>query len=96
VNEGCQGTITTNGFAPGTVQWTSIAPGPVGTYDNYLACPTCANTVVTAQAGYPPYVDYRACGNAVSPCSAMTFCDTVRVWFNSTLGGTILPQLPTV
>ncbi len=96
VNDGCQGTITTNGFAPGTIQWSSIAPGSAGAYDNYLGCPTCANTVVTAQPGYPAYVDYRVCGNAVSPCSNMIFCDTVRVWFNSTLAGTILPQLPTV
>ncbi|MBS1582709.1 MAG: SprB repeat-containing protein, partial [Bacteroidetes bacterium] len=96
VNDGCSGTITSNGFAPGTVLWTSVAPGAPGQYNGYLACPTCANTGVTAQAGYPAFVDYQVCGNAVSPCSSMIFCDTVRVWFNSTLAATIQPLQPTV
>jgi gliding motility-associated-like protein len=96
LNEGCTGTLTTSGFAPGSVQWTSIFPGPMGTYNNYLGCPTCPNTSVTGQAGYPAYVDYRVCGLALSPCSQNTFCDTVRVTFNSTLLVSISPQNPTV
>jgi len=96
LNDGCTGTITSSGFAPGTIQWTSVFPGAQGAYDGYLACPTCPNTTVTGQPGYPPYVDYQVCGNAVSPCSFNRYCDTVRVWFFSTLTATIVPQEPTV
>ncbi len=96
LNDGCSGTLTTSGFAPGTVQWTSIGPGPTGTYNGYLACPTCPNTTVTAQPGFPAFVDYQVCGLAISPCSQNSYCDTVRVHFNPTLGAQILPQQPTV
>ncbi len=96
LNEGCTGSITSAGFAPGSVQWTSVFPGPVGAYNNYLSCPTCPTTNVTGQAGYPAYVDYQVCGYAVSPCSQMQFCDTVRVHFFSTLTAVIEPAIPTV
>lgn len=96
LNEGCVGTLTSSGFAAGTVQWTSIYPGAAGAYNNYLSCPTCAITNVTGQPGYPAYVDYQVCGFGISPCSAIAFCDTVRVNFYSTLSVNIVPQMPTV
>lgn len=96
LNDGCTGTITSNGFAPGTITWTSVEPGPPGAYDSYLACPTCPNTTVTGQTGAPAYVDYRVCGNAIAPCSSNSYCDTVRVFFNPTLTVAIEPELPTV
>ena len=96
VSEGCIGNLTSSGFAPGTVQWTSIFPGTAGQYNNYLSCPTCENTGVTGQAGYPAFVDYQVCGLALSPCSNMPFCDTVRVNFYSTLAVSIVPTTPTV
>ncbi|MCB0768377.1 MAG: SprB repeat-containing protein, partial [Flavobacteriales bacterium] len=96
LNDGCTGTITSNGFAPGTIQWTSVAPGATGAYDNYLACATCGNTTVTGQTGAPAWVDYQICGNAIAPCSSSSYCDTVRVFFNPTLVVNIQPTLPTV
>ncbi len=96
LNDGCTGNITSTGFAPGTIQWTSVAPGAPGAYDNYLACASCANTSVTGQAGSPSYVDYQVCGNAIAPCSSNSYCDTVRVYFNPTLIVAIEPELPTV
>ncbi|HMC98411.1 MAG TPA: hypothetical protein VKG92_12195, partial [Flavobacteriales bacterium] len=96
VNEGCIGSITSSGFDPATVQWTSIAPGAPGQYDNYLTCPACPTTSVVAQAGYPAFADYRICGTAVGACGNTPSCDTVRVFFFSTLTATILPQSPTV
>ncbi|MCW5898132.1 MAG: gliding motility-associated C-terminal domain-containing protein [Flavobacteriales bacterium] len=96
LNDGCTGTLTSSGFAPGTIQWTSIEPGPPGAYNGYLACPTCANTQVTGQAGAPAYVDYQVCGNAIAPCSSNSYCDTVRVYFNPTLTAVIVPEDPVV
>jgi gliding motility-associated-like protein len=96
LNDGCSGTITSNGFAPGTIQWTSVAPGVPGAYNSYLNCPTCPNTTVTGQTGAPAYVDYQVCGNAIAPCSSNSYCDTVRVYFNPTLTVAIVPALPTV
>ncbi len=96
LNDGCTGTLTSVGFAPGTIQWTSIDPGPPGAYNAYLACTTCANTQVTGQAGAPDYVDYQICGLAIAPCSSNSYCDTVRVYFNPTLTAVIEPQQPVV
>jgi gliding motility-associated-like protein len=96
LNDGCTGTITSTGFAPGTIQWTSVAPGAPGAYNSYLGCPSCANTTVTGQTGAPAYVDYQVCGNAIAPCSSNSYCDTVRVYFNPTLTVAIEPELPTV
>ena len=61
VNDGCIGTISSTGFDPSTVSWTSIFPGAPGAYNNYLSCATCTTTQVTAQVGYPPFVDYVIC-----------------------------------
>ncbi|MBL7963492.1 MAG: PKD domain-containing protein [Flavobacteriales bacterium] len=96
VNEGCTGQITSSGFAPGTVQWNSVFPGPTATYNTYLSCSTCASTNVNGQPGYPPYVDYQVCGQAISPCTGAFYCDTVRVYFNSTLTAGIAPTNPTI
>lgn len=96
LNDGCTGTVTSEGFMPGTIQWTSVFPGTAGTYDAFLDCGTCANTLVTGQTEAPPFVDYRICGNAIAPCSSNSYCDTVRVWFNPTLTAVIEPAQPTV
>lgn len=96
LNDGCPGTITSNGFTAGTVQWTSVGPGPTGAYNGYLGCPTCPTTTVLAQSGFPPYVDFQVCGLAISPCSQTTYCDTVRAYFNPALVAQILPEQPTI
>ena len=85
VNDGCSAALLTSGFAPGTANWTSVGPGPVGAYDSFLSCTNCSNTVVTGGTGYPAFVDFRVCGQATGLCSSIQYCDTVRVAFNPTL-----------
>ncbi len=96
VNDGCTGSISSTGYDPTTVAWTSIAPGATGAYNGYLACPTCPNTPVVAQPGYPAFVDYQICGAAIGACGSTPTCDTVRVYFFSTLTVNIQPTSPTV
>lgn len=96
INDGCTGNLSVSGLTPGTITWNSIFPGSLGQYNGYLSCPTCTTTNVTAQVGYPPYIDYVVCGTPIAVCSTPTMCDTVRVTFNPTLFATILPQTPTV
>ena len=85
------------GLQTSTITWNSIFPGTPGQYNNYLSCTSACNfTNVTAQPGYPPYVDYVVCGTSTAPCATGTLCDTVRVTFNPTLYVNIVPQDPTV
>jgi len=97
VNDGCNGSIYAFGYEPSSIVWTSISPGSTGTYDGYLDCTIgCDSVNVTAQAGFPPFVDYQICGMPLGGCDTVPACDTVRVTFNSTLTATILPLNPTV
>ena len=97
LNEGCNGVISTSGYEVSTINITSIYPGPIGTYNNFLSCPSgCASTNVAAYSAYPPYVLYKVCGLPIGGCSSSTFCDTVMVTFNSTLVATITPAQPTL
>ena len=97
LNEGCSGSITTNGFNPSTITINSIYPGPIGTYNSFLSCPTgCTSTNVIAYSGYPPYVDYKVCGLPIGGCASSAFCDTVRVTFHSALTATLNPAMPTL
>ncbi len=98
VNEGCTGMIYTSGFDESSIIYNSIFPTPVGAYNSYLSCTNgCDTTYVTAQPGYPPYVDFQVCGVPISGCDLVTeVCDTVRVYFNSTLIVQINPQNPSI
>ena len=97
LNEGCNGVISTSGYEDSTISITSIYPDSIGTYNNFLSCPSgCASTNVVAYSAYPPYVLYKVCGLPIGGCSSSTFCDTVMVTFNSTLIATITPTQPTL
>lgn len=97
LNEGCTGSISTTGYATSTITINSIYPGPVGTYNSFLSCSTgCASTNVVANSGYPPYVDYRVCGQPIGGCASSAFCDTVRVTFHPPLTATLTPAMPTL
>jgi len=97
VNDGCNGSIYAFGYQPSSIVWTSINPGPTGVFDSYLDCTIgCDSVNVTAQAGFPPFVDFQMCGMPLGGCDTVPACDTVRVTFNSTLTATILPINPTV
>ena len=97
VNDGCNGSIYAFGYELSSIVWTSINPGPTGAFDSYLDCTLgCDSVNVTAQAGFPPFVDFQICGMPLGGCDTVSACDTVRVTFNSTLTATILPLNPTV
>lgn len=97
INDGCVGSLQAAGFDSTTVTWNSIAPGNPGDYNNYLSCTSnCLNPTVTAVGTPPPFVDYMVCGQPAAQCNTQVVCDTVRVYFNPTLGVTIMPQNPTV
>lgn len=82
LNSGCQGFIYGNYYDESTVNWTSIAPGPQGAYDNLLSCTSgCDTTYVTAPVSAPPYVDYYVCGMDIAGCNPNPICDTIRVYF---------------
>jgi len=97
INEGCTGTINATGFNVNTATWTSIYPGAVGAYNNYLSCTSgCQNPIVTATGVIPPYVDYQICGSPASTCNFGPMCDTVRISFPTTLLVNITPPNPII
>lgn len=96
INAGCSAKPKAVGITSVSATWTSVSPGPVGAYNNYLACTSgCLSNTVTAIGTPPPFVDYRVCGNSLS-CSGAAVCYTFRVTFNSTLNVTIQPTSPTL
>jgi len=97
LDNGCTGRIGAVGFTKSTLVWNSIFPGAFGAFNSYMNCTSGCDTVqVTAQVGYPPFVDFQVCGTPSGGCIASTVCDTVRVYFNPTLFSNITPVNPTV
>lgn len=97
INDGCIGQLNAAGFNEASVTWNSIYPGATGAYNSYLSCTSgCLSPTVNAQPGFPPYIDFVACGLPDAMCNLITVCDTVRVTFNTTLTATIIPQNPTI
>jgi gliding motility-associated-like protein len=92
--EGCTAEISSTGYDPTSISWTSVAPGAPGDYDEYLECPTCDTTLVFAPDNIPEFIDYQICGLAIGGCSTEEFCDTVRVYLANTLDVTIEPTNP--
>ncbi len=96
VNEGCVDTLTASGFQPGTMNWTSIAPGAPGAFNSLLSCTACPSPVVTGSGTAPSVVTYQVCGTPLATCVFPTMCDTVTVTFNPTLAVSIAPINPTI
>ena len=95
VSEGCIDTLIAYGFDETTIVWTSVPFNAI--YNSYLSCTTgCDSTIVTAQPGFPPFVDYQVCGVANGACSNDTICDTIRAYFVTDLVGQISPSAPFV
>lgn len=93
VSDGCIGEIYATGFQLATIQWTSIPFNSI--YNSYLSCTAaCDTVVVTAQPGYPPFVDYEVSGNPIGGCGNDTIRDTVRVYFVTTQFANITPANP--
>jgi gliding motility-associated-like protein len=96
IGNGCSTTMYASGLLlNSSITWHSVFPGASGAYNSYLSCTTgCDSTVVTAQTGAPPYVDYVVCGQpAAGACvSSGLFCDTVRIHFSPPIINTITPN----
>ncbi|HEX8547718.1 MAG TPA: SprB repeat-containing protein, partial [Cytophagaceae bacterium] len=97
VSQGCTGTLEATGFDISTITWTSITPGATGDYNKYLNCTSkCSTVVVTAQPGYPAFVDYQVTGVPTGGCSNIITSKVVRVFFVNTKTATIEPQKPSI
>ncbi len=95
IGDGCSTNMKINGLVESTISWTSIAPGPQGAYNSYLSCTTgCDSTIITPQAGYPPYIDYKVCGTpAGGVCVASSqFCDTIRIFLSPPIINLVTPN----
>jgi gliding motility-associated-like protein len=80
VRAGCSANLTVTGLVPSSIVWTSIFPGPVGTYNSYLSCTSaCASTNVTPTSATPTFIDYMVSGNPNTSCPG-TSRDTIRVY----------------
>ncbi|PBQ34542.1 hypothetical protein CNR22_23080 [Sphingobacteriaceae bacterium] len=97
INNGCSIKVQAGGISAASATWTSIFPGTIGTYSNYLSCTAaCLNPTVSApgsSSSIPSYVDFRVCGTSTN-CGAAFICDTFRVSFNSVLSVSVLPANP--
>lgn len=95
VGEGCQDTLWVDGFETPSIRWNVVYPD--ASYNSYLSCTAgCETTYVTAQAGYPDYIDVEVSGYLQSPCTMNTAKDTMRVYFVSDKTAEIQPPNPTI
>ncbi len=96
VGDGCTAKMYASGLlVNSSITWNSVFPGAPGAYNSYLSCTTgCDSTVVTAQPGAPPYVDYVVCGQPLAGAcvSAGLYCDTIRIHFSPPIINTITPN----
>jgi len=94
VSDGCKGIITTTGYNPSTITWTSVPFN--ATYNAYLDCTAgCPSVNVTARPGYPPYVDYQVSGFPLGSCGGQV-SNIVRAYFISDKKVIILPKDPVI
>ncbi len=95
-SEGCSAVLTSSGYDPSTIIWTSVAPGDPGSLDGLLSCTNCENPVVTATDDGLAFAEYMVCGMPLGGCTLTEVCDTVSVSFASTLAVTIEPDPPAI
>lgn len=82
IGNGCDITIGSVGIQLTGITWTTVGPGPIGQYNNFLSCLSgCDSTVVTPVAPYPPYIDIQICGVpvAIDCYPNPNYCDTIRL-----------------
>jgi gliding motility-associated-like protein len=93
---GCTGQMSVSGLQQSSIQWTSIFPGPVGTYNSYLSCTSgCSVTNVTPGSGAPAFIDYMVSGNPNTSCPG-TSRDTIRVYVVPAMTVSISPTNPVI
>lgn len=93
--DGCSAQLFASGYDEASLEWTSVPSNPV--FESYLDCLVGCDTVTaTYQTGAPAFVDYQVCGAPIGGCDTTPYCDTMRVFFVSTIGVVIQPDSPTV
>lgn len=95
VNEACTAMMRVTGYTDTTLYWESVPDN--ATYNTYLNCRYDCDTVyVSAGAGHPSTLTYRACGVVNGACSNISTCDTMSVQFVSNSSVSISPEQPVV
>lgn len=95
VSDGCTGVISATGYIQSTITWRSVPNNPI--HDAYLSATSGQDTVTATFApGAPAFVDYEVCGTPTGGCVGSIICDTVRVFFVSTLAADIQPKNGTI
>ena len=93
---GCSGEIFANYYEEASIEWTSIAPGDQGDFDDFLNCTTGCDTVMVSPVfqdeDIPEYIDYLVCGTDIGGCDSVPVCDTVRVYLNPPLAVSVDPD----
>ncbi|MGZ3862130.1 MAG: T9SS type B sorting domain-containing protein [Bacteroidia bacterium] len=94
VRIGCSQVIKVLGLDTPSVTWTSVYPGTTGQYNSYLSCTNgCVSPLYTPATNAPAYVDYKICGTPIATsCGYVALCDTVRIYNESVLTGTVTPD----
>lgn len=93
--DGCSAQLSAYGYDEMSLQWSSVPSNPL--FESYLDCLVGCDTVTaTYQTGAPAFVDYQVCGSPIGGCDTTPYCDTMRVFFVSTIGVVIQPDSPTV
>lgn len=93
-SEGCTADPTSFGYDPATISRNSVAPGAFGEHNGLLTCQNCPDPSVNGPDPTFPFADFQVCGMPAGGCSSVLTCDTVRVFFASTLDVTVEPFSP--
>jgi large repetitive protein len=83
------------GFDTSTVTMTSVYPGTVGQYNNYMSCTSkCVTPVFSPDSLAPAYIDYVVSGYPqASMCGyILKVYDTIRVYTLAKLRGSVSPN----
>lgn len=90
----CKAKLEVNGLVTSSITWTSLSGSA---YNSNLSCTSgCDTPYVSYTPGFPTYVDYKVCGTPVNTCYGSSFCDTVRVYYDTPLSISLSPQRSTV
>src|ERR1043165_7865850 len=79
---GCYDTLPVFGLKDAQATYTSIFPGAVGAYNNYISCTSgCGRVRFTPDDNAPTIIKYRVCGFAIAAncVGNQMYCDTITV-----------------
>jgi hypothetical protein len=86
----CKAKLQVYGLVKSSITWASISGSA---YNSNLSCTSgCDTPYVSYSSGFPSYVDYKVCGTPVNTCYASSWCDTVRVYYDTPLSISLSPK----